>query len=57
VRCPLARAVGVSAAGVVAAGLVVLVVVVLVVGLLLADYLDERDHQRRMARARRRQHG
>jgi len=47
----------VSAAGVVAAGLVVLVVVGLVVGLLLVDYLDECDHQRRLARARRRQHG
>ena len=46
-----------SAFGVVAAGLVGLVVVVLVVGLLVADYLDECDHQRRLARARRRQHG
>jgi len=47
----------VNAAGVVAAGLVALVVVGLVVGLLLADYLDECDHQRRLARGRRRQHG
>jgi hypothetical protein len=31
---------------------------VVIVGLLVADYLDECDHQRRMARARRqRQHG
>jgi len=41
-----------SAFGVVAAGLVGLVVVVLVVGLLVADHLDECDHQRRLARAR-----
>jgi len=47
----------VNAAGVVAAGLVVLVALGLVVGLLLADWQDECAHQRRMAQARRRQHG
>jgi len=46
-----------NAAGVVTAGLVALAGLVAVVALALVDHHDERVHQRRMARTRRRQHG
>jgi len=48
---------GMSMVGVVVTGLVVLVGVLAIVALLLIDHQDECVHRRRMARARRRQHG
>ncbi|HEV8649564.1 MAG TPA: hypothetical protein VG276_09190 [Actinomycetes bacterium] len=48
---------GLNAAGVVAIGLVMLLGLGLIIALLVIDYQDERAHRRRMARARRRQHG
>jgi len=48
---------GMSMVGVVVVGLVVLGALLVIVALLYADYQDECAHRRRMARARRRQHG
>jgi len=47
----------VSVAALVVAGLVVLAGLLLIAGLLWVEYQDECAHRRRMARARRRQHG